>query len=106
MIATRIVADATSDARAAARRKIALDTAVQRVGAGPADARVLNISAGGFMAVTAADLPPGARVWLMLPGRRRARAIVVWAADGRVGAEFVEEVDVLAIFTAAGSRRV
>lgn len=105
MIQTRIVADGEVDTRAASRRVIALDTAVQRPGAGPADARVLNISSSGFMAATAADLPPGTRVWLMLPGRRRARAIVVWARQGRIGAEFVEEVDVLAVFAAVGARR-
>ena len=34
----------------------------------------------------------GSRVWLMLPGRERANAVVKWTAGDKLGAEFAEPV--------------
>jgi hypothetical protein len=34
----------------------------------------------------------GSRVWLMLPGRQRANAVVKWTAGDKLGAEFSEPV--------------
>ena len=35
-----------------------------------------------------AEFEIGARVWLMLPGRDRANAVVKWIAGDKIGAEF------------------
>ena len=42
------------------------------------------------MAEAAGDFEVGARVWLILPGRERANAVVKWVAAGKIGAEFAE----------------
>ena len=34
----------------------------------------------------------GSRVWLMLPGRTRANAVIKWTAGDRIGAEFAQPV--------------
>jgi hypothetical protein len=45
------------------------------------------------MAVAEGHFDVGARVWLILPGRReRANAVVKWTAGDRLGAEFAEPV--------------
>jgi hypothetical protein len=44
------------------------------------------------MAESAGEFEVGSRVWLMLPGRDRASAIVRWTAGNRLGAEFAEPV--------------
>ena len=36
------------------------------------------------------DFEVGSRVWLMLPGRERANAVVKWVAGDKLGAEFAE----------------
>jgi hypothetical protein len=51
---------------------------------------LLNVSETGFMAETAAEFEVGARVWLILPGRERANALVRWSEGNRIGAEFAE----------------
>ena len=56
------------------------------------EARVVNISERGFMAVTEARFEVGSRVWLMLPGRERANAVVKWIAGDKIGAEFAEPI--------------
>ena len=44
------------------------------------------------MAATETDFEVGSRVWLMLPGRERANAVVKWTAGDRMGAEFAEPI--------------
>ena len=44
------------------------------------------------MAATEAQLDVGARIWLMLPGRERANAVVRWIAGDKIGAEFAEPI--------------
>jgi hypothetical protein len=44
------------------------------------------------MAESNGEFEVGSRVWLMLPGRDRASAIVRWTAGNRLGAEFSEPV--------------
>ena len=46
------------------------------------------------MAETGADYEVGSRVWLILPGRDRANAVVKWIAGSRIGAEFAEPITV------------
>jgi hypothetical protein len=91
MIKARIgqTADA-ADRRRASRLPIELDATVRELGANGIEARVLNISESGFMAQSDGAFEVGARVWLMLPGRGRANAVVRWIAGDKLGAEFAE----------------
>lgn len=63
---------------------------MRELGANGVDARVLNLSERGFMAQTDGRFEVGSRVWLMLPGRERANAVVKWTAGDKIGAEFAE----------------
>ena len=65
---------------------------MRELGENGVDARILNISEIGFMASTEAHFEVGARVWLILPGRERANAVVKWIAGDRLGAEFAEPI--------------
>ena len=44
------------------------------------------------MAVAEGRFEVGTRVWLMLPGRERANAVVKWIAGDKLGAEFSEPI--------------
>lgn len=78
------------DRRGQRRAPVSLDAHVRELGSTGTEARVLNISADGFMAETEAEYEVGARVWLILPGRERASAVVRWTAAGKLGAQFAE----------------
>ena len=89
-IRARISEDRGDDRRSAARTPVALDATMRELGSTGIEARVLNISERGFMAETGMRFEVGARVWLMLPGRTRANAVVKWTAGDKIGAEFAE----------------
>ncbi len=90
-IDARIAEDRTpSERRVQSRAPIDLEAHVREMGSTGTEARLLNISPSGFMAETAAEYEVGARVWLILPGRERASAIVRWTAAGKLGAQFAE----------------
>ncbi len=91
MIKARIAED-PSERRGANRLPVALEAKVRELGASGVEARVLNISETGFMAVSEASFEVGSRVWLMLPGRERANAVVKWIAGDKLGAEFAEPI--------------
>jgi hypothetical protein len=93
MIKARIgqTADA-ADRRRNQRLPIELEATVRELGANGIEARVLNISELGFMAQTEGAFEVGSRVWLMLPGRGRANAVVRWIAGDKLGAEFAEPI--------------
>ena len=91
MIKARI-ADDPSDRRRDPRRPTELDAKMRELGANGIEAKVLNLSEHGFMAATGAHFDVGSRVWLMLPGRDRASAIVRWTAGEKIGAEFAEPI--------------
>lgn len=93
MIKARI-ADAgdPSDRRRAARISVDVEAKVRELGAEGCEARLLNISETGFMAESTGDFEVGSRVWLILPGRDRASAVVRWTAGDRLGAEFAEPI--------------
>lgn len=91
MIEARIAED-DGERRRAPRRDVELDAKMRELGAEGVEARVLNISATGFMAEADSDFEVGSRVWLMLPGRDRANAVVKWAVGGKIGAEFAEPI--------------
>ncbi|MDQ3478660.1 MAG: PilZ domain-containing protein, partial [Pseudomonadota bacterium] len=55
---------------------------------------VLNISQTGFMARSEGRFEVGSRVWLILPGRERANAVVKWTAGDKLGAEFTEPIEI------------
>ena len=92
MIKARIAED-HSDRRRASRLPVELDATMRELGANGVEARVLNISESGFMATSSATFEVGSRVWLMLPGRDRANAVVKWIAGDKLGAEFAEPIE-------------
>jgi len=93
-INARIAGENTAaDRRRAARAPVEVDARVRELGSEGCEAKVLNISATGFMAETAAEFEIGARVWLILPGRERANAVVRWCEKDRIGAEFAEPIE-------------
>lgn len=91
MIKARIAED-ESDRRRYSRVPVELDAKVRELGASGVEARVLNISERGFMAASEGRFEVGSRVWLMLPGRERANAVVKWTAGDKIGAEFAEPI--------------
>jgi hypothetical protein len=91
MIRARIAED-QDERRRAARVPVELDAKMRELGANGVDARILNISETGFMAVADGEFEVGSRVWLMLPGRERANAVVKWTVGDKLGAEFAEPI--------------
>jgi hypothetical protein len=89
MIKARIAEDAT-ERRRDSRVPVDLDAKMRELGESGVEAKVLNISERGFMAAAEAEFEVGSRVWLMLPGRDRANAVVKWTAGDKLGAEFAE----------------
>jgi hypothetical protein len=93
MIKARIAeAKDGADRRRASRFEVELDAKMRELGATGMDARLLNISETGFMAQSQGSFEVGTRVWLMLPGRERANAVVKWTAGDKLGAEFTEAI--------------
>ncbi len=88
------------DARSADERRqkqrlpVDLDARVRELGSEGCEARVLNISETGFMAEADGEFEVGTRVWLILPGRDRANALIRWIAGKRLGAQFEEPISV------------
>lgn len=78
--------------RRASRHPVALDARVRELGSNGVEATIVNISESGFMAQSEGSFEVGARVWLMLPGRDRANAVVKWVAGDKIGAEFAEPI--------------
>jgi hypothetical protein len=93
MIKARIAED-HSDRRRFSRLPVELEAKMRELGASGVEARVVNISESGFMAVSDARFEVGSRVWLMLPGRDRANAVVKWIAGDKIGAEFAEPISI------------
>lgn len=93
MIKARIAeAPDPSDRRRLPRLPVELEVKMRELGASGVEARVLNISESGFMAQTDGHFEVGSRIWLILPGRDRANAVVKWTAGDKLGAEFAEPV--------------
>jgi hypothetical protein len=87
MIKARIAEDA-GERRRLPRLPVRLEAKMRELGASGVDAEVLNISSSGFMAVADGRFEVGSRIWLMLPGRQRANAVVKWTVGDKLGAEF------------------
>jgi hypothetical protein len=91
-IKARIAEDQSDERRQSARRPVAVEAMMRELGACGVEAKILNISERGFMAASEAQFEVGSRVWLMLPGRERANAVVRWIAGDKLGAEFAAPV--------------
>jgi hypothetical protein len=102
MIKARIAED-HSERRQASRYHVALDATVRELGTTGIEATVLNISEQGFMARADGQFEVGSRVWLMLPGRDRANAVIKWTAGDKLGAEFAQPISLDGL-RAAGRR--
>ena len=81
-----------ADRRRASRLPVEIGARVRELGNEGCEARVINVSATGFMAETDGEFDVGTRVWLILPGRDRANAVVKWTAGKKIGAEFAEPI--------------
>ncbi|MFP5330477.1 MAG: PilZ domain-containing protein [Alphaproteobacteria bacterium] len=81
-----------SDRRRHPRLPVEIGARVRELGANGVEATVLNISERGFMAQSDGHFEVGSRVWLMLPGRDRANAVIKWTAGDKLGAEFAEPI--------------
>jgi hypothetical protein len=93
MIKARIAdAGTPTERRRSSRLDVELEARVRELGDPGSDARIINISETGFMAESDGRFEVGSRVWLMLPGRDRANAVVKWTAGDKLGAEFAEPV--------------
>lgn len=88
------IAEDQSDRRRSSRRPVELEAKMRELGASGVEAKVLNISERGFMAVADGRFEVGSRVWLMLPGRDRANAVIKWTAGDKIGAEFAEPISI------------
>ena len=86
------IAEDESDRRRFPRLPVDLDAKMRELGASGVEAKIVNISESGFMAVAEGQFEVGSRVWLMLPGRDRANAVVKWTAGDKLGAEFAEPI--------------
>lgn len=91
MISARIAED-EGDRRRAPRLPVEVEATMRELGAKGVEAKVLNISETGFMARAEIQFEVGSRVWLLLPGRERASAVVKWTAGDKIGAEFAEPI--------------
>jgi hypothetical protein len=89
-INARIAEDTNDDRRRSSRLPVELEAKMRELGASGVEAKVLNISSHGFMAVAEGRFDVGARIWLMLPGRERANAVIKWTVGEKIGAEFAE----------------
>ena len=86
------IAEDQSERRQYSRLPVELDAKMRELGASGVEAKVVNISERGFMAIAEGHFEVGTRVWLMLPGRERANAVVKWTAGDKLGAEFSEPI--------------
>jgi len=80
------------DRRRASRVDVSLEARVRELGSEGFEVRLLNISETGFMAEAEGMFEVGSRVWLILPGRERANALIRWIAGKKIGAEFAEPI--------------
>jgi len=101
MIKARIAED-HSERRHHSRVRVELDATVRELGTTGIEARILNISEQGFMAQADGHFEVGSRVWLILPGRDRANAVVKWTAGDKLGAEFAQPISLDGLKAANG----
>jgi hypothetical protein len=93
-IKARIAEDQSDERRKNPRLPVELEGTMRELGASGVEAKVLNISERGFMAISDTQFEVGSRVWLMLPGRERANAVIKRIPAHKLGAEFAAPVSV------------
>ena len=81
-----------TDRRRASCFSVEIGARVRELGNEGCEARLINISESGFMAESNGEFEVGTRIWLILPGRDRANALVRWIAGDKMGAEFAEPI--------------
>ena len=86
------IAEDQSERRSTSRLPIEIEAKMRELGASGVEAKIVNISERGFMATADSHFEVGTRVWLMLPGRDRANAVIRWTAGDKIGAEFAEPI--------------
>jgi hypothetical protein len=91
------IAEDLTDRRRFDRLPVEVDAKMRELGASGIEAKVLNISERGFMATCEGRFEVGSRVWLILPGRERANAVVKWTAGDKIGAEFAAPITLEAV---------
>jgi PilZ domain-containing protein len=91
------IAEDLTDRRRFDRLAVDVDAKMRELGASGIEAKVLNISERGFMAACEGRFEVGSRVWLILPGRERANAVVKWTAGDKIGAEFAAPISLEAV---------
>jgi hypothetical protein len=95
MIKARIAdAQGPNERRQGSRLPVDIEARVRELGSEGCEAKVINISEAGFMAEAEGQFEVGSRIWLILPGRERANALVRWIAGTRIGAEFAEPISI------------
>ncbi len=92
----QISADDVAGQRNGARDSLLLTAQIKIEGAAPIQVRVRNLSAGGMMAEYAAPIAIGTRLEGEVPGVGWVAGRIAWAAEGRVGVAFDQEIDPLA----------
>lgn len=81
-----------TDRRRTSRTDVSIAAAIRDREGAIADARIVNISASGFMAVSETPYCERAPVRVELGGLGWARATVVWALGDRFGAVFLTPI--------------
>jgi hypothetical protein len=103
MLHSKILLDTEVEPRRREPRNwVSAEISLRELGQTAVEARLINISSRGFMVETKALIGKGSRVWLTLPGAGRVNALVIWSKNGKVGGEFAEAIDPLAVLYAAG----
>jgi len=91
-IKARISEMGDPDRRRSLRVGVEIGAKVRELGSEGCEARLINISETGFMAESGGEFEVGTRIWLILPGRERASALVRWTAGTKIGAEFAAPI--------------
>ena len=91
MIKARIAED-HSDRRQFSRLRVEIEARVRELGAAASKRGCSTSPKAASWPQSEVHFEVGSRVWLMLPGRERANAVVKWTAGDKLGAEFAEPI--------------
>ena len=90
--------DPARERRRSARHEVDLEAQVREMGSEGVEARLIDVSDHGFcVQCDEGEFDIGMRIWLIVPDRERASAMIKWVAADRIGAEFFEPVDIAAL---------
>ena len=93
MVALGGMRNAYLDQRQAPRVEVYHRVRARVLGYGPVALQIVDISAGGYMARTEAELAPGASLSIRLPIVGDQNAEIRWALAGRIGCQFTRPLD-------------